>query len=447
MYDPTSLSYWAGSLQRSILSVRIRNNSSVKSLFLSSFDKCVQNMKDGLCFSLEQVPTNLLNLLANKAMRYDINLSYLFKCLLNSRIGKLDFTNFGVCRTLPSHFFEELSNCTNLVFLDLYGFDLNLSEFHKLKSLTKLTLVSLGCEQRKNIFSEELVNTLTCYKLTTFLLRNFIVDFKKFDSFPFLTSLSLSKCILFQSSNLITPPPLECIAISNPLGYFSSVYIPDFTLYTSTLETLRISFITLDPNTIFKSQIFPKLTELEICFCEQEDTNQWVQEFPNLLSQFCPNLSKLIFLSVTYLINLSKIGKEGQTPPFQFISHNSSPPVLMEIILNHFHNPEVATSIAKLKNSQNTYYWSRGRIGNRATLSPHFLILANLLYLNPTYHGASILIDKLEIHVDLWDVDIICGEDYLIPLVHYLRHGARNKESAMLARRFLHIARIKNCFF
>ena len=423
MYAPTCMTHWVGSLQESILAVRVRQNLSVNSLFLSSLDRCIENIRECVEVSLMAVPTNLSNLIANRAMRYGINISHLLRCFANSSVNRLEMTNFGVGRSLPLDFYKELSNCTHLAHLDLYGFQLHLSQFCHLRFLTNLVSISLGCDKVRYTLTHELINVLTCCKLDTLQFRNFIADFKKLEEFPFLTTLSLSRCILSQSGDLERYPPLTCVTISDPIVQFGSIFIPNLSLFTSTLQAVRISFMPFDTNTLFKSQIFPFL----ISFCEYEDSSLDREGFLRAVHQSCPNLSKLVFLSQNDLINIGSERKQGD-PPFEIISRNSTPPILMELILNHFHNPETGIAIADLKPTENTYYWGKGRLGNRATVSPHFLILANLLYLNPTNDTAFLLVDKLQIRRDLWDKEIICGEDYLVPLVHYYWYGSNSKQ-------------------
>ena len=51
---------------------------------------------------------------------------------------------------------------------------------------------------------------------------------------------------------------------------------------------------------------------------------------------------------------------------FDFISYHSSPPIIMELLLNNFHYPEVGVKLAKMENSSSTFFWYRGRMGSRA---------------------------------------------------------------------------------
>ena len=428
------MAHWAGCLQESIHSVRVRHNLNVKSLFLSCLYSCIESIEKGVHVVTLAIPTNILNLIANRAMRYDIDISHLLKCLANSSVSKLELTNYGVGRNLPVDFYKELSFCTNLSHLDLYGFESHSSQFCKLGFLRNLVSLSLGCDRSINILSKELINTLLCHNLTTLQLRNFIIDFKYFELFPFLTSLSLSKCVLSQSGDLVRNPPLNTVTIASPVPSFGSVHIPDFTMFTSTLQTLRLSHLPLDTDTLFRSQIFPFLTELETCFCE---SNQSISDVIDDVHIFCPNLCRLVFLSDT-----QHITNQVKHPHFQLVSHKSTPPVLMELIINHFHNPEAAFAIANAKPTENTYYWAKGRMANRAAVSPHFLILANLLYLNPTYKHAPAIVNKLWVRMDLWDKDIICGEDYLVPLVYYYWHGKGDKD---MVRQHIGVAWDSNC--
>ena len=440
MYNPTSMSHWVASLRESITAVHVRHSSGVKSLFLWSLDRCIENMHSGVHMCTLSVPTNLLNFLFNKAMRYDVDLSHLLSCLAHSGVTKLELTNFGVGRCLPVSFYAELSLCTNLSHLDLYGFELELSQFHKLRSLTNLVSISLG-DNTQCVFSRGLIETLTCFKLTILHLRNFIIDFKELELFPFLTTLSLSKCIQSQSAPPERGPPLRCLAVSYPVIEFGSLHMPVLSFHAPTLHTLRLSFVTLAFDTLFTPLMFPLLTELEMAFCKLENAPPDRDGLLWGIHTSCPSLSQLTFLSHTSYLDIGSELKP-EDPPFEIVSRSSTPAVLMELNLHHFHNPETAFRIANLKPTGNTFFWGRGKMGNRAAVSPHFLILANLLYLNPTEEHAGDTLTQLEIRSDLWDLEIICGEDYLIPLAHCYRQSVRCRK---LVASQLRVAAGSNC--
>ena len=463
MYDPTSFSYWEGCLQQQVLSFRVHTNSIVKPLLFLSFDKCVRNLQDDIYLSFKSVPTNLLNMLVNRALRYGINFSRLLRTLSGCNLTRLDVTNFGVGNQLPFLFFSDISTCYTLAYLDLYGFEFEVSELRQLQSLVNIEMICLGCDQKQYVLSEEVIAILSHFKLTSLHLRNFTIDMTSLSSFPRLVCLDLGCCQISDMSDTNHhPPPLTSISISKAsIGEKFSLQALDFSLYASTLETLRISFLTLLPTDLFGSHIYTDLSELEIAYCSLIEYN-WFRDLPQILHKYCPKLNKLIYLSNT---NNKEIHNSSRVPPpypnnvieslppdyispdsqfsFKFISHHSSPPILMELILNHFHHPEVAEKLADLKNSSNTYFWSRGRMGSRARLSPHFLIIAYVIFLNPNRIAENtVLLERLRIdRYIVCDLEIICGEDYILPLLHYQKlHGAYQSEAAL---RSIQIAEVK----
>ncbi|KAI6652347.1 hypothetical protein LOD99_7361 [Oopsacas minuta] len=413
MYNPTSFTYWEGCLQQHIISFRVHNRSIVKPLLFIAFDMCFKNFQNNLYFSLKSVPTNLLNMLVNRAPRYGIDFSHLLPAVAGCNLTRLDVTNFGVGRSLPPSFFEDLSRCHKLVHLDLYGFEFNLSELNKLKALNCLEIIYLGCHQKHNIFSENLIDILTQFRLTSLNLRHFTIDLTSLNYFPRLISLDMSSCEISRSNTPhLSLPPLKSLSISKPLNNFLSSNCLEIAVYATTLETLRISFISFELLDLFKYHIFPQLSELEIIYCKYWEC-YW---FENLT---CPNLSKVIYLSPSD----TELGFPTIFP-FELITHSSSPPILMELILNHFHNPEVAEILANIQSSTNTFFWEKGRMGSRAKVSPHFLIIAYVLFLNPKrLFETGVLVDRLGIGKYTCDLEIICGEDYIIPLVHYVNNS------------------------
>ena len=449
MYDPTSLDYWEGCLQKQIIYYRVQNNTMVKPLLFLTFDKCIQNLQVNIYFSLKSVPTKVLNMLVNRSLRYGIDFSRLLYALSGSNLTRLDVTNFGVGHELPSYFFKDLSACYKLVHLDLYGFEFDVSELGgMLKSLVNMENLYLGCDQRHYTLSKKLICNMLHLKLSSLHLRNFTIDVSSLSSFPLLVSLDLSCCKISEMSKpIFPPPPLKHISVSKPTTEQLSSKALDFSLYASTLVTLRISFVSLVSSDLFGSHSYLNLSELEIIY-SKFDEYSWFVNLAQILNKFCPNLSRLIYLSPTdneeieYGIMMHDIDTNGTIPldfispsasfSFEFISHHSSPPVLMELILNHFHHPEVAARLANMKNSSNTFFWSRGRMGSRARVSPHFLVLAYVLFLNPKrIVENTILLERLSISRHTCDLEIICGEDYIIPLVHLLKCKGNPNKSAL----------------
>ena len=448
MYDPTSLDYWEGCLQQQIIYYRVHNNTMVKPMLFLAFDKCFQNLQNNIYFSLNKLPTKLLNMLVNRSLRYGIDFSQLLRALSGSNLTRLDVTNFGVDQRLPSYFFKNISSCYKLVHLDLYGFEFDTSELSAmLKSMVNIENLSLGCDQRHYALSKELICNLVHLKVSSLQLRNFTIDVSSLSSFPLLLSLDLSCCEISQMSiPNFNPPPLKQLSISKPTTEKLSSKALDFSLYASTLETLRISFVSLISTDLFGSHCYLNLSELEIIYSEFDEYS-WFVNLAQILTKFCPNLSRFIYLSPTdneeieYGITMHDININGTIPldyispstsfNFEFISHHSSPPILMELILNHFHHPEVAVKLAKMKNSCNTFFWSRGRMGSRARASPHFLILAYVLFLNPKrIVENSILLERLSIGRHMCDLEIICGEDFIIPMVNLLKCRVNSYKSA-----------------
>ena len=412
----TSLSYWQGCFMRHVLSFRVTNNSIVKPLFFAAYDKCLLNIQNKLYYNINTIPTTLVNLIVNRAIRYEIDFSHLLFAISESNLTCLDVSNFVTSEfVLDKSVFEGISQCRNLTHLDLYGFQVENRDLLQFSSLKKLMHLSIGCLHLKSSIELNDKFLKNFSQLSSLSLCNFNLSFSNLEFLPFLTALDLVNCEISQNTPLTSPPPLKSLAISNQSD--SIRVLPDISAFCPTLEILRISLSKFESVDQFFSQNFPKLIELEIIW-----SSVTFSQLSTFIPESFPQLKRLIFFHSNI-----PLPKPEAKLPYELVSNFTSPPQIMELIMNHFHHPDVAAILAIAKSSKNTFFWSKGRMGSRARITPHFLILAHVLFLNPKCKYAShILKQEIAIHKDLVDLEVICGEDYVIPLLHYLRKGDKN---------------------